>query len=136
MAIKSKKVVLAPRERRKIRIRKRIKGTEERPRLCVFRSRAHTHAQIISDQTGTVLISASTVEPDVRAQIASVDTEGLTSKAKSVKSIAGAKAVGLVIAKRCLAKKLDKVVFDRNGFIYHGRVKAVADGAREGGLIL
>jgi len=134
MAIKSKKVRLSPRERSKIRIRKRVIGSAERPRLSVFRSSMHTYAQIISDVNGRTLASASTLEGEVKSQIAAVKLDDLNSTAKSSKGIAAAVAVGLVVAQRAKAAGLASVVFDRNGYVYHGRVKAVADGARQGGL--
>lgn len=102
---------------KKIRIRKTVKGTEERPRLCVFRSGKHMYAQVINDVTGATLVSASSL--------------ALKSD-KSGKELA--KVVGAEVAKAALAKKIKDVVFDRNGYIYHGRVQALADGAREAGL--
>lgn len=119
MARKDKKVA---RLRRKMSIRKRIRGGESRPRLSVFRSARHIYAQVIDDAKGETLASASTLSKELRGQF-----EG-KSKAEQ------AKLVGLEIAKRCLSNDIDQVSFDRNGFIYHGRVAAVADGAREGGL--
>lgn len=102
---------------KKIRIRKTVKGTDERPRLCVFRSGKHMYAQIINDVNGNTLVA----------------TSSLVLKAdKSGKDLA--KLVGQEIAKAALAKNIKNIVFDRNGFIYHGRVKSLADGAREGGL--
>lgn len=134
MAISSKKIKRSVRENRKIRIRKKIVGSDSRPRLCVYRSLKHISAQVISDDGHKVLLSASTQEPAVQKEIANVNIEGLPSTVRSSKSLAGAKAVGIVLAKRSLDKKIANVVFDRNGFVYHGRVKALADGAREGGL--
>ena len=93
-----------------------------RLRLSVFRSMRHIYVQIIDDENGHTLASSSTQKPELQEQ--------LRGKSKKIQ----AKLVGLDIAKRCLAKEIDKVSFDRNGFIYHGRVAAVADGAREGGL--
>ncbi|MBQ7584746.1 MAG: 50S ribosomal protein L18 [Desulfovibrionaceae bacterium] len=106
---------------RKIRIRKKIHGTAERPRLVVFRSNVHIYAQIIDDSKGQSLAQASTLA------LKKAET-GLHC------NIAGAKRVGQEIARLAKEKNITKVVFDRNGYIYHGRVKAVADGAREGGL--
>lgn len=120
MAVKNKRV--AGRLRRKSAIRKRIRGTTERPRLCVFRSSQHIYAQVIDDTTGVTLASASTLTPEVRDE--------KTGKTKTEQ----ARLVGAAVAKACLEKSVQKVVFDRNGFIYHGRVKAVAEAAREGGL--
>jgi large subunit ribosomal protein L18 len=113
---------VAGRLRRKRSIRKRVTGTAERPRLSVFRTSMHMYAQVIDDDTGITLAAASTLSPEVRTQ-----REG---KKKSEL----ATLVGQLVAQKCQAKNITKVVFDRNGFIYHGRVKAVADGAREGGL--
>ncbi|WKZ56333.1 MAG: 50S ribosomal protein L18 [Bdellovibrionota bacterium] len=133
MATQSKKVRISARERRKFRIRKKVSGTDERPRLTVYRSTKHTHAQIISDVTGKTLATASTQDPEVMSLAASRSGEG-AGAAKSAKSINAAWAVGVVIADRAKAVKVNSVVFDRNGFLYHGRIKALADGAREKGL--
>lgn len=100
------------------RIRKRISGTAERPRLAVYRSLKHISAQIIDDTAGRTLVAASSLEKDLKA---SGNTEG-------------AKLVGLKLAERAKAAGIDRVVFDRGGFRYHGRVASLADGAREGGL--
>jgi large subunit ribosomal protein L18 len=113
---------VAGRLRRKRSIRKRISGNAERPRLSVFRTSMHMYAQVIDDDTGTTLAAASTLSPEVRSQ--------RDGKKKSEL----ATLVGQLVAQKCQAKNITKVVFDRNGFIYHGRIKAVADGAREGGL--
>lgn len=118
MSSNSKKTT---RLKRKIRIRKRLQGTTDRPRLCVFRSARHIYAQVIDDREGRTLVSASSVEKDLH-------TEGVGAKQDQ------AKYIGKKIAERAIADGITKVVFDRNGFIYHGRVKAVADGAREAGL--
>jgi large subunit ribosomal protein L18 len=104
------------------RIRKKLAGTPERPRLAVFRSQTHIYAQVIDDDKGQTICSASSVEmrgPEKKARGANVDA---------------AKKVGALIATRCKEKGVDAVVFDRGGFQYHGRVKALADAAREGGL--
>ena len=113
---------LTGRERRKFRIRNKISGTTERPRLSVFRSSKHIYAQVVDDTTGKTLAAASTLSRDLKG---SVDDGNKTDAAKKV---------GALIAKICLGKSLDKVVFDRNGYLYHGRVKALADAAREAGL--
>lgn len=110
------------RKRRQARVRRKVVGTSARPRLCVFRSSKHIYAQIIEDTTGTSLVSASTQNTNV--------AEGLTYTG----NVAAAKAVGTAIAKLALEKDIKEVVFDRNGFVYHGRVKALADAAREAGL--
>ena len=104
------------------RVRKKISGTPERPRLCVYRSNAHIYAQIIDDVAGNTLVAASTVEKDIMAQIAELDKKG------------AGQLVGKVIAERALEKGIECVVFDRGGYIYHGRVQELAEGAREGGL--
>ena len=113
---------LTGRERRKLRIRNRITGTEERPRLSVFRSGQHIYAQVVRDVDGQTLAAASTLSRDLKGTLA-----------EDNKSDA-AKKVGALIAKMCLAKNIEKVVFDRNGYLYHGRVKALAEAAREAGL--
>ena len=113
------------RDRIKHRIRKRVQGSEARPRLTVFRSVAHIYVQVVDDMTGRTIAAASTVEPAVKG--------GLDTKAHGG-NVAGAKAIGTTIAARLLEKGVTRVVFDRNGFLYHGRVKAVADAAREAGL--
>lgn len=102
--------------------RKKVFGTPERPRLNVFRSLRHIYAQVIDDTVGHTLVSASTLDPEVREQIA------------GLKKTEQARVVGRVLAARALAQRVTKVAFDRAGYKYHGRVKALADGAREGGL--
>ena len=113
------------RERIKHRIRKRVAGREERPRLTVFRSVAHMYVQVVDDATGRTIAAASTVEPSVK---------GALPKSAKGGNIEGAKAIGKTIAERLLEKGVKHVVFDRNGFLYHGRVKAVADSERAAGL--
>lgn len=112
----------AARIRRQARIRKKIKGTPQKPRLSVFRSAKHVYAQVIDDTAGATLVTASSVEKDFKAQ----------DKFENKK--AAAAHVGKLVAQRALDKGIKKVVFDRNGFLYHGRVKAISDGAREAGL--
>ncbi len=112
------------RMKRKARIRKKIRGTSEQPRLSVFRSSRHVYAQIIDDTSGTTLVTASSVEKSF------VEQDKFESKR------AAATYVGKMLAQRALDKGIKKVVFDRNGFLYHGRVKALSDGAREAGLTL
>ena len=104
------------------RVRKKISGTPERPRLCVFRSNAHIYAQIIDDTKGHTLCAASTVEKDIASQAADMDKKN------------AAKLVGKTIAERAKANGIEEVVFDRGGYIYTGRVAQLAAGAREGGL--
>ena len=113
------------RDRIKHRIRKRVQGSESRPRLTIFRSIAHMYVQVVDDMTGRTIASASSAEPAVKG--------ALEKKAKGG-NVEGAKAIGKTIAERLLEKGVKRVVFDRNGFLYHGRVKAVADAAREAGL--
>ncbi len=134
MAIKSKKVKRTARQRTKFRIRKTIFGTEEKPRVTVFRSSKHTYAQAIADSGSKTLVSASTLDKEVIDQIATLLASAEGEKAKSTKSVIAANAVGLVLANRCKEKNISKVVFDRNGYVYKGRVAAVADGARKAGL--
>jgi large subunit ribosomal protein L18 len=110
------------RERRKLRIRKKVNGTPVRPRLTVFRSAKHIYAQVIDDSTGQTLAHASTLSKDLRGTLEE-DTK-----------VDAAKKVGSLIAKICKSKKIDRVVFDRNGYLYHGRVSALAQAAREAGL--
>jgi large subunit ribosomal protein L18 len=109
------------RARRHIRVRKKLAGVAERPRLAVFRSLQHIYAQIIDDQAGHTLASASTLEPAVRA-------------AKSGTKSEQAERIGKLLAERAREKGVSQVVFDRGGFLYHGRVKSLAEGARAGGL--
>ena len=114
---------VAPRQariRRHLRVRKKVSGVAERPRLAVFRSLNHIYAQVIDDQAGRALVSASSLEKGLREE----------KGAKTEK----AKKVGALLAQRALVAGINKVVFDRGGFIYHGRVKALAEAAREGGL--
>ena len=107
------------RQKKKARIRSKLSGSTERPRLCIFRSSKHIYAQVIDDVTGKTLVAASTL-----------DTDGLKNANKETAS-----AIGKEIAKRAMAKNIKSVVFDRNGYLYHGRVKSLAEGAREGGLV-
>ena len=104
------------------RLRNRFSGTAERPRLAVFRSNNHMYAQIIDDTVGNTLVAASTVEKAVRAELENTDT------------VDAAAYIGTLVAKRALDKGINEVVFDRGGFIYHGKIKALADAAREAGL--
>jgi large subunit ribosomal protein L18 len=110
------------RERRKLRIRKKVNGTPERPRLTVFRSAKHIYAQVVDDVTGKTLAHASTLSKDLRGTL------------KGEKKIEHAKKVGALIAQMCKDRKIDRVVFDRNGYMYHGRVSALAAAARKAGL--
>ena len=113
------------RVRIRLRLRKRIAGTKERPRLTVFRSVLHIYAQVVDDMSGRTLAAASSVEPSVKAAFAK-DVRGGNAK--------GAEAIGKAIAERAIAKGITRVVFDRNGFLYHGRIRTVADAARKAGL--
>jgi len=114
----------ATRVKRHLGIRKRVEGTIERPRLTVFRSATHIYAQIINDETGKTLAQASTLD------------KGLRDSLKGKKKADAAKEIGKLVAERAKKAGVEAVVFDRNGFRYHGRIAAVADGAREGGLSL
>ena len=111
------------RERRHVRVRGKVKGTAERPRLCVFRSLNHIYAQVIDDIRGHTLVSASTLDPEVRG-----DSAGKTKTART-------ELIGSMVAKRALSQGVKQVVFDRGGYKYHGRVKALAEAARREGLI-
>lgn len=122
------------RERAKTRIRKRLTGTDEKPRVSIFRSSRHIYAQIITDEKGATLVSASTNDEEVIGAMKKVKIEEAETRTKSKKGVIAAHAVGLVLAQRAKDKGISSVVFDRNGFVYHGRVAAVADGARAGGL--
>jgi large subunit ribosomal protein L18 len=113
---------LQGRERRKLRVRRKVSGTAERPRMSVFRSLKHMYAQVVDDVAGKTLAHASTLAKDLKP------------KADEMKKSDAAKAVGVAIAAQLKAKGITKVVFDRNGYLYHGRIKALAEGAREAGL--
>ena len=119
MSTKTKEDV---RQRLHDRIRKKIRGTQQRPRLAVFRSQEHIYAQIVDDVAGCTLCAASSLDKELRA------------KFKRGGDVKAAQAVGGLLARRAREKGVEAVVFDRGGFIYHGRVKALADAAREGGL--
>lgn len=110
----------AVRKRKHLRVRKRISGTSEKPRLVVFRSNKHTYAQIIDDVNAVTLVSASSLDKEFDGKVGS--------------NIEAARLVGKMIGERAIKKGIKTVVFDRNGYIYHGRVKSLADGAREAGL--
>jgi large subunit ribosomal protein L18 len=110
------------RKLRQARVRQKLRGTVARPRLSVFRSERHIYVQVISDENGRTLLATSTLAPDVRGHV------------KKTATVAAAKAVGEIVGKRCLEQGITTAVFDRNGFLYHGRVRAVAEGAREAGL--
>ena len=118
MALRDRKII---RHRIHTRIRKRVSGTAERPRLAVHFSGKHVYAQVIDDDAGKTLVSAATTEETIGGKKAGANR-------------ASAEKVGKAIAERLLSKKVDKVIFDRGGFLYHGKVKALADAAREGGL--
>jgi large subunit ribosomal protein L18 len=110
------------RKRVHARVRTRVQGTTERPRLCVYRSLGHIYAQVIDDRTGTTLVSASSTDGETKKNL------------KGGGNIAAAKVIGKAVAERAKAAGVSKVVFDRGGYKYHGRVKALADAAREAGL--
>ena len=115
-------LLITGRERRKLRIRNKISGTPERPRLAVFRSLSHIYAQVIDDVSGKTLGHSSTLAKDVKGPVGDLNKSD------------AAKLVGKTIAAQLKAKGINKIVFDRSGYLYHGRIKALADGAREGGL--
>ena len=119
MKVKTKEDI---RSRLHSRIRKKLSGTPDRPRLAVFRSQSHIYAQVIDDDAGRTLCAASSLDKDLRTE------------AKRGANVASAKKVGQLIANRAKEKGIEAVVFDRGGFQYHGRIKALADAAREGGL--
>src|SRR4030095_13075526 len=133
MKVKTKEDI---RQRIKNRIRKKIAGTPERPRLAVFRSQAHIYVQVIDDEAGRTLCSASSLDQDFQGQASGKGKEKGKGQAKAKRgaNLAAAKAIGQLIATRAKDKGVQAVVFDRGGFHYHGRIKALADGAREGGL--
>ena len=112
----------AIREKKHMKIRNRFSGTPERPRLAVFRSNSHMYAQIIDDTVGNTLVAASTLDKDVKSELENTDT------------VEAAAYLGKVIAKRALDKGIKTVVFDRGGFIYQGKIQALAEAAREAGL--
>ena len=116
--MRAKPHMLTPRQKRHNRVRARVIGTSERPRLNVFRSLNHIYAQVIDDVRGHTMVAASTLDQDVA----------------EAPKIEQAKAVGKLVAERARAAGINKVVFDRGGYLYHGRIKSLADGAREGGL--
>ncbi|MCK4277834.1 MAG: 50S ribosomal protein L18 [Desulfurellaceae bacterium] len=107
------------RNKRKLRIKEKVKGTVERPRLCVYKSLKYIYAQLIDDSDGRTLVCASTIDKDCKVK---------------ANNVGAAKGVGMMIAKRALENGIDTVVFDRNGYIYRGRIKALADAARKEGL--
>ena len=119
MKVKTKEDI---RHRIRNRIRKKLSGTPERPRLAVFRSQTHIYAQVIDDDAGRTVCAASTLDTDLK------------EKVKTGANVAAAKEVGKLIASRAQEKGVQAVVFDRGGFLYHGRIKALADAAREAGL--
>jgi large subunit ribosomal protein L18 len=120
--MKKSRTMRAARIRRHARVRRRVKGSAEKPRLCVFRSLSHIYAQVIDDVSRTTLVSASDVEKEV------------TSKANGKKKSDVATLVGTLVAERAKQKGVSKVVFDRGGYPFHGRIKALAEAARAGGL--
>lgn len=122
MRVKFRKA-LSPRKRRHVRVRAKVNGTPQRPRLNVFRSSAHIYAQVIDDTAGRTLVAACDLEDEIQQRAG----EGATKTAR-------AKTVGMIVGERAKAAGIEAIVFDRGGFLYHGRIKAVAEGAREAGL--
>jgi large subunit ribosomal protein L18 len=108
--------------KRKIRIRKKLSGTQERPRMCVYKSEKHIYVQIINDESATTLVAASTNDKELKGKI------------EKTWNIEAAKQVGKLVAERAKAKGISKIAFDRSGYKYHGRIKALADASRESGL--
>lgn len=133
MATQGKKIAKTAREKRKLRIRQKVEGSALKPRLSIFRSSKHTYAQVIADDGHKTIVSASTLDKEVQTKLASL-IKGQDGAKDSTKSVSAARAVGMILAERAKAAQVSQVVFDRNGFLYAGRVKALADGAREGGL--
>jgi len=123
MSVSTDKNRNARRQKRHAGIRRKVRGTSARPRLNVFRSNRHIYAQVIDDAAGRTLVGVSTLDPEVRA-----DLQGHTG------TVEAARRLGVVLAQRAAAAGITQVVFDRGGYLYHGRVAAVAEGAREGGL--
>jgi large subunit ribosomal protein L18 len=121
--MKKEKARRLGRERRHLRVRRKVTGTAEKPRLAIFRSVKHMYAQVIDDVAGKTLAAASTLTPELRTKLG-----------KKTSGVEAAKAVGSLVGQRAVAKGLKQVCFDRAGFRYHGRVKALADAAREAGL--
>ena len=119
----SKKSKAALREKKHMRLRNRLSGTAERPRLAVFRSNNHMYAQIIDDTVGNTLVSASTLEKEIKAEL------------EKTNDVDAAAYVGKIVAKRAMEKGITEVVFDRGGFLYHGKIEALAEAAREAGLV-
>ena len=119
----SKKSRAEMREKKHMRMRNRFSGTAERPRLAVFRSNNHMYAQIIDDTVGNTLVSASTLEKEIKAEL------------EKTNDVDAAAYVGKIVAKRAMDKGITEVVFDRGGFLYHGKIKALAEAAREAGLV-
>ena len=131
--MRSKREKKNSRLRTKLRIRHKIQGTDERPRISVFKSGKYTYAQIISDDSQSTLVSASSNQEEVVKAMSKIEIEA-GKTAKSPKSVIAAKALGIVLAERAKAKNIARVIFDRNGYTYAGRIRALAEGAREGGL--
>lgn len=136
MAGKSKMFKHDPRLKRRLRIRKKISGSQEKPRISVFKSNLHTYAQAISDLSGKTLANASTLDKEVADQLGGLDCEklGIKGKSRSLKSVAAATAVGMVLGRRLKELNISSAVFDRSGFVFHGRVRGVAEGVRKAGV--
>jgi len=122
--MKKKWIEVTSRERRHLVIRKKVVGTKEKPRLSIYRSLNHLYAQLIDDTTGATLAALSTASPSLKDAVK-----------KDAGNVKGASALGEAVAALCKTKGITKVVFDRSGYLYHGRVKALADAARKGGLV-
>ena len=111
------------RERRQQRVRKKVRGTDARPRVCVYRSLKHIYVQVISDDRGLTLAAVSTLSPQLKGKL------------KTTKGVGAAKQVGQLLGQVCKEKNISRVIFDRNGFLYHGRVQALAEALREAGVV-
>lgn len=133
MAKQSKSSQMTPRRRSKLRIRAKVSGSAERPRISVFRSSKHMYAQVVIDEASMTVASASTLDSEVINRLEAVAGSGDAKASK--KSVAAARVVGEVLAERCKTAGYERVVFDRNGFEYWGRVRALAEGARSAGLV-
>lgn len=133
MAKKLRSSMMTPRKRSKIRIRAKIVGSVGRPRVTVFRSSKHIYAQVVVDDTSRTIATASTLDQEVVVRLES--SKGVDGQSRSLKSVSAARVVGQILAERCRKEGVDRVVFDRNGFEYWGRIRALAEGAREAGLV-
>lgn len=133
MAKKSRSSMMSARKRSKLRIRAKISGSVDRPRITVFRSSKHIYAQVVIDDASRTVAAASTLDQEVVGRLGAADVADGASR--SLKSVSAARVVGQILAERCRKEGVERVVFDRNGFEYWGRIRALAEGAREAGLV-